>query len=93
MDRGAILNEMDNRRSLTISAEVGQGENLPMFGACASCSVYLAQKHGQIGFRTRKKWGRLRVVEACARIVLKYGPFGLTFSGFCIQPVSWEAPE
>ena len=85
-------NEMNNRRSLIISAEVGQGENLPMFGACASCSVYLAQKHGQIESRTRKMGPFAGGGGLCQNRV-DIRTLWIDLFRFPHSTTSWEAPE
>ncbi len=45
---GYTSDEKGNHRPLIFSGDAGLAESLFMFGACASLSAYLAQKHGQI---------------------------------------------
>ena len=43
---GYTSDEKGNHRPLIFDADAGLAESLFMFGACASLSAYLAQKHG-----------------------------------------------
>ncbi len=107
MDRGAMPKEIDNRRSRIIhravkprpsgrgavtSAEVGQAENLPIFGACASCPVYLVQKHGQIESRTRRMGPFAGGGGLCQNRV-EIPTFRIDLFRFPHSTTSWEAPR